>query len=540
MLLLFLDDPHQKILGLKESAKRLLNWGVEEQDEVAEWLIKNKPNDIAISRAKGSPNYFGRYICKAPRDLVGAYAIGDVDRTEALFTLLYPRTLKRGMDGAYNRERRLLSILLEIERQGVCVDLPRLRGDVDNYSQVAEEVDKWLMKKLKRPEGLNLNSRQELFTALQDIGAIDEEKAQRTPTGKFKTTAKALSTAVNDPQLVGIIQYRTQLGTCLNTFMKPWLSVAEASGGRIYTEWFQVKAPKGGGVGGTRTGRLSSTPNFQNIPNQFKKIFSTEAADNLPPCPIKNLPNLPCVRGYIAPEIGCALIDRDYSQQEPRILAHFDGEKLLEKYKADPWIDFHNAAQEELRKVGKDYPRKLVKNINLGILYGMGIGTMAAQNSMSYDAAKALKNSLLQLYPGIRKMYSDMRSRARLNMPIRTWGGREYYCEPAKIVDGECREFDYKMVNLLVQGSAADCMKEAIIRVYEAFEAASSGAWQILLNVHDQLTVQAPIKDVCTAMATLSHAMESIEFDVPMKSEGSISLTSWAALRPYDKRGEIL
>jgi DNA polymerase I-like protein with 3'-5' exonuclease and polymerase domains len=540
MFLLFLDDPHQKELGLKEAAARLLDMPAEEQDAVAEWLITEQPvPGVKISTAKSSDHYFGRYLCFAPGKLTGKYADGDVDRTAALFKLLYQKTIDRGMQEPYDRERRLMPILLEMERQGLPVNLPQLRTDVKVYSEWREKLNQWIVKKLRCDPDINLNSGQQLFNAMLDAGLVDEESAPLTPTGKYQTNKEALLVAVTDKQLLAVLKYRAQLNTCLNTFMIPWLKTAEASNGLIFTNWNQVRAPKGGDNAGTRTGRLSSNPNFQNIPNEFKPIFKHDSTSasvkrTLPQSPFKGLPPLPKIRSYVTPFKGEVLIDRDYSQQEPRILGHFDGGQILEKYAADPWIDFHDSAKDELAKVGKHYDRKPVKNTNLGIIYGMGVGKMAEKNDMAVDEASALKKAILQLYPGIKEMYAEMKRRAKMQEPIRTWGGREYYCEEPALVQGRLREFDYKMVNVLIQGSAADCTKEAIIR----FHAAKQPEWKLLLNVHDQITCSVPKKDVHKAMRVLQETMESVEFDVPILSEGDTSATNWDELKPYDQKGQ--
>lgn len=108
LFLLFLDDPHQIELGLKPAAARLLNMPAEERDAVGDWLVERQPvPGVKISKSKSSEHYFGRYIAYAPGDLVGTYANGDVDRTEAIFNLLWKKTVERGMLAAYDRERRL-------------------------------------------------------------------------------------------------------------------------------------------------------------------------------------------------------------------------------------------------------------------------------------------------------------------------------------------------------------------------------------------------------------------------------------------------
>lgn len=546
MFLLFLDDPHQKELGLKEASERLLDWPAEEQDTVGEWLIANQPiPGIKISRSKSSEHHFGRYIAFAPGKLVGKYANGDADRTESLFKLLWKRVVDRDMLEAYDRERRLMPILLEMERQGLPMDLKRLQADVVKYNQWHVKIDQWIIKKLGCDPDINLNSGQQLFAVMLEAGLIDEDRALQTPSStpenvKYQTNKDALLLAVTDKQFLAVMNYRTQLNTCLNTFMSPWLKTAERSGGLIFTTWNQVRAPKGRDTAGTRTGRLSSTPNFQNIPNEFKPLFAHEKR-GLPRCPFRGLPPLPKVRSYVVPFKGEVLIDRDYSQQEPRILGHFDGGALMDKYINEPWIDFHNYAKDELARAGKHYGRKPVKNINLGLIYGMGVGKLAEKNDMPVDETKQLKKAIMNLYPGLEAMYQDMKLRAANDEPVRTWGGREYYCEPPKLVDGRIRQFDYKLVNVLIQGSAADCTKEAIIRFWdEVVELNKVGTWKLLLNVHDQLTASVPKREVKQAMEVLRQTMESVEFDVPILSEGSISSTNWDELQDYDKKGAVL
>jgi DNA polymerase I-like protein with 3'-5' exonuclease and polymerase domains len=133
-------------------------------------------------------------------------------------------------------------------------------------------------------------------------------------------------------------------------------------------------------------------------------------------------------------------------------------------------------------------------------------------------------------------MYKDMKIRAIAKEPIRTWGGREYYCEEPAIVNGRLMMFDYKLVNVLIQGSAADCTKEAIIR----YHAAKHPDAKLLLNVHDQLTASVPKKIMKAEMTVLRDTMQSVEFDCPILSEGAISSTNWDELRDYDKKGKLL
>jgi DNA polymerase I-like protein with 3'-5' exonuclease and polymerase domains len=536
LFLLFLDDPNQTELGLKPSAQRLLGMAPEEQDAVAEWLISKQPvPGVKISKSKASDHYYGRYIAFAPGNIVGQYAEGDTDRTEKIFDLLYPKTVEREMIGAYDRERELSRVLLEMERVGIRVDLNRLYEDVGNYTVYQVMVDDWIIKTIKAPADINLNSGEQLIAAMIKSKKVDESVMPRTPTGKFQTNKDALLVGVSDKTLLAMLKYRAGLKTCVGTFMGPWLDMAEDSGGYIYTQWNQTKSSEGANAIGTRTGRLSATW-FMNMPKDFDPLWQHQDPKK-PKCPIKDLPDLPQCRGYIIPyKDDHVLIDRDYSQQEPRILAHFDGGELMDKYNENPWIDFHDYAKAELEKMGKFYERKPVKNTNLGLIYGMGVGKLAEKNDMSVEEAGELKKAILLLYPGLKEMYKDMKSRAAMNIPVKTWGGREYYCEPKKLINGRMMEFSYKLPNALIQGSAADCTKQAILEWWRRKDADE----YLLLNVHDQITCSVPKRKIKAAMEKLRAVMEGIEFDVPMLSEGSWSDKSWADLIDYDKKGKVL
>lgn len=537
--LLFLDDPHQIELGLKPSAERLLGIPPEEQDEVAEWLIANQPiPGVKISKSKQSEHYFGRYIAYVPAQIVGKYANGDVDRTEAIFRLLWPRIAEQDMLKAYDRERRLMPILLDMERTGVAFDVERAGADLELYEDWSKKIDAWIIKKIKAPSDINLDSPDQVLKAMLESGMADEDLCHRTATGKISASKDSLLAGVSDKQLLGVMRYRAGLKTCLNTFLRPWVIEATRSGGTISTNWNQVKSPAGDSAVGTRTGRLSAS-RFMNMPKEFNPIFKHEDPGNkkLPACPIKGLPSLPMMRGYIKPFDGEVLIDRDYSQQEPRILAHFDGGDLMDTYNENPWIDFHDYAKEELEQFGLFYERKPVKNTNLGLIYGMGAPKLAVKNDMSVQEADVLKKAILKLYPGLAEMYKDMKRRAKAQEPVRTWGGRVYYCEAPRMVEGRLRHFDYKLVNVLIQGSAADCTKEAIIRFDDRKRELGKTHWKLILSVHDQLTASVPKRDKAAAMELLRECMESVEFDVPMLSEGAVSETNWNDLIDYDKKG---
>ncbi|HKJ88795.1 MAG TPA: DNA polymerase, partial [Gammaproteobacteria bacterium] len=123
--------------------------------------------------------------------------------------------------------------------------------------------------------------------------------------------------------------------------------------------------------------------------------------------------------------------------------------------------------------------------------------------------------------------------RARRDEPLRTWGGRRYHVEPAKKIKGRLMTFEYKMLNQLIQGSAADCTKEAVIQYEDRREEG-----RLLLTVHDEMMALAPADRRDREMARLREAMEAVEFDVAMLSEGKVGEV-WARLEDYDDEREV-
>lgn len=561
--LLFLDDPNQMQVGLKPAAERLLGQPPEEQDAVRDWLLENQPVEgVKIGHSDKSKEPFGKYIAYAPPEIVGPYANGDCERTEALFKHLYPSIVARDMLGAYDRERRVMPVLLGMERQGVRVDVAKLRTDISSYRETMVRVETWILKRIGVPE-FNIGSPDQLVEALTTAGLLDMGRVTFTATGKVSTAKGKLDNACSDKQLSSVLRYRAALHTCLSTFMVPWLAVAERSGGFVYTNWNQIK----GDGKGARTGRLSSNPNFQNMPKEFDPLFMEWAlidatgkaeiliAKKLPKLPWKTLPRLPLCRGYIIPyEKGHVLIGRDFSQQEPRILAHFEDGPLMERYLEDPWTDMHEYAKEHLEATFKrPFARRPVKNVGLGIIYGQGVPSLAERNGWDIAETKQALDAILALYPGLEVLRKDMKYRARAKLPARTWGGREFMCEPPRIIKNKFKTFDYKMINTLVQGSAADDTKEAMIRTMDHFleqlvhskqtmasfiDRMVSCPWKMLLQVHDELVISVPAADLVLAQEWLRDMMESVEFDVKVLTEGSWSADNWAAMKNFDVRGK--
>jgi DNA polymerase-1 len=231
------------------------------------------------------------------------------------------------------------------------------------------------------------------------------------------------------------------------------------------------------------------------------------------------------MREYMLADRGYVWIKRDYSQQEMRILAHFTEGRLYRRYRKNPRIDAH----DETRKLIKKHAhivleRKPVKTTGFGIVYGMGVPGLAHSLGVTGGEAVNTREAYFTALPEVKELMDDCQQRGFMKLPILTWGGREYFTEPAKIIKGRMRSFEYKLLNYLIQGSGADCTKEATIRWH-----ADAGNGQFLASLHDELDGQAPEETWQRDMKKMRLAMENIEFDVLMLSDGFVG-PSWAEL----------
>lgn len=515
MILLYLHNPHAATYALKPNTEKLLDMPPDEQDAVAEWLFNNqKTLGVKIGLGKGTKYPAGKYIALAPSELVGTYAKSDVDRTWKLYNYLND---KLGNDAdvsrAYANEAKLLKFLLETEANGINIDIDKFNNDFLQYQKIAISVDTIIRRKFNFTslefipyEEYKFLSGKDLKDALIKNNLIDESKLELTKKNQLSYSADSIKKAVSDIELTQLLEYRGFLLTCLNTFFNPW-SVMIATDGKIYTQWHQTKDYHGFG---TKTGRLSSTPNFQNIPNTFKVDDVLMKKYNLLP--------LPEMKRYIIAEEGCKLIDRDYSQQELRILAHYTGGRAEKYYNDNPNGDLHQFVVDVLAESGIQITRKQAKGINFGLVYGMGLAALAELIKVDMEKAKIISKTIREKL-NIKDLSNKLVSRAKYNKPYYTYGGRRYFCEEAKIVEGVKRSFEYKMMNTLIQGSAADCTKLAVIYF---FEGRKSKNWKLLATIHDEIVVSAPIDECEECNAFLEKCMSDVKFNVPLTSEGGI------------------
>lgn len=496
--LLYLDDPYAKSLSLKPAAERYLGLPPEEQDELHQWILAN----VSGATHKNA----GAFISLAPMELIARYAKGDVIRTVELFKKLHPTVPTE----AYDRERQLSPILVQATQRGICVQRDVLEQDTARCADALAEADNRVRRILGKE--INVGSTDELGRALFEADLVTEWVL--TPTGKRSTAKKNIVGRIKNKELEELILYRSTMETCVGTFMRPWLGFSQEDN-RLHPEWHQTRNDDDNGkFSGTRTGRMScGNPNMQNPPNTLDL-----------PTP-EGLVPLPDMRSYLLPEEGHIWLKRDFSQQELRILAHFEEGALFQAYKENPNLDPHSMAKEMiLQTTGQDFERKHVKITAFQIVYGGGPKAIASQVGCSLEEATRLRNAYLAAFPGVGQLMNLTKRRGEVGQPIKTWGGRVYYVEPPRMVNGYRRTFAYKLLNYLIQGSAADQTKKCIIDWH------SSGTEAVYLAaVHDDINISAPVETWHDEMQNLKEVMNQDLFDVPMLSEGFAGL-SWGSV----------
>lgn len=530
--LAFLNNPYSRSLDLKSQAEDYCDVEPEERDLLKAWILEHVPE------AKRNKKKWGEYICKAPGDVVAPYAKGDVDRTKLLRVKFGQDVFDRGMEEAYRREMDLIPIKLDMEQRGIRVRLRKLKKDAKHYDQMHEALGARIRRRL-RCSDLNIGSSKQLAEVLVRRNllhpVVRTPPSKNYPDGQISTKREILQENCTDKHLQRMLAVYGVLSTYRSTFIQRWIDIAEINDGYVQPRFNTTRgADEFGGKGfGTRTGRFSSSdPNFQNIPNSVEESQNAATLMLLRDWMRKETGfEFLGLRDYFAPDEGCVFIGRDYDQQELRILAHFSEGDFLSMYLEDPTMDGHELVRQLVYEaIGIMYHRKHVKITNFGIIYGMGLLKLAKRLGIDVADAKILKRAILKAVPGIKKQNRLLREMAEHGEPFYTWGGREYYCEEPKEVKTprgkEFRTFEYKMLNTLIQGSAADCTKQGMINTYQNFDDA-----RIVLQVHDELLCCAPIGREKRAMRQMREGMEDVKFKLPMLSDGMMSRVSWARMR---------
>lgn len=537
MYLAFLDNPHAANLDLKSLAHAMLDLPPDERDAINDWVIANikelrkqyAPEKISIT--KGKVAHLWKWYARAPGDIVGAYANGDTHRTFGLFELLYQRILDAGMGEAYDRLRRVTPILMENERLGMRVDVPLLQDDVVRYSAAFLTVEDALRSYLGVPD-LNLDADKDVAAALVAADAVDPETWVKTASGDLSVSKANLKPHhFRDPQLASALGYRNRLATTLKMFMRPWLEQALKTGGTIHTNWNITR----GEGGGTRTGRPSTNNhNFLNL----SKDFETKKDGYTHP-DFLDLPSLPTVRSYVLPDAGCVMLHRDFKGQELRVFADFECGPLNAAYCENPMLDPHDEWVRPLMEAaaGREFEKTTIKVLNFQGIYGGGAPALAKALEISLDDAKALKVQHDAALPGRKALSDEIKNTFDAGLPIVTWGGRVYNCQPAGYSEKYKRwmTYQYKGINYIVQGSAADLTIESILDWHD--DPRRDPRSRLMVQVYDEIDLSVPSDVSHEQMRVLKENMEKDRLSVPMRSDGKWGPT-WGALKKYDDEAQ--
>ncbi len=441
---------------------------------------------------------------KVPLDQATAYAAEDADITLRLYNLLKPRLVAEGKVSVYETlERPLMPVLVAMERAGIMVDrqiLARLsQRFTQAMAQLAEEI------KALAGEDFNIASPKQLGDIL--FGKFGLEGGKKTKTGAWKTDAGVLEElAAQGVELAARVLDWRQLAKLKSTYADALPGFIHPETGRIHTSY---------AMAATTTGRLaSSDPNVQNIP-----VRTPEGRE---------------IRTAFIAAPGHKLVSADYSQIELRVLAHIADIAQLKQAFADG-LDIHAMTASEMFAVPLDEMtpevRRRAKAINFGIIYGISAFGLANQLGIERSEAAAYIETYFKRFPGIRRYMEDTKAFARKHGYVETIFGRRIHYPDINTKSPQRRAFfERAAINAPIQGSAADIIRRAMVRMPHALNEAGLDA-RMLLQVHDELIFEVPEGETDALIETARQVMEgaclpALDFSVPLKVDAKAA-TNW-------------
>lgn len=419
---------------------------------------------------------------RVPIERASAYAAEDADVTLRLWQVLKPRLAAEGMATVYETlERPMVPVLAQMERRGISIDraiLSRLSGE---FAQKAGALEAEIQELAGQP--FNVGSPKQLGDIL--FGVMGLPGGTKTATGAWATGASILEDLAEQgyelPQK--ILDWR-QLSKLRSTYTDALPGYVHPETKRVHTSY---------ALAATTTGRLSSSePNLQNIP------VRTEAGRK--------------IRAAFVAEPGHKLVSADYSQIELRLLAEIADIPALKTAFSDG-IDIHALTASEMFGVPVEgMPsdvRRRAKAINFGIIYGISAFGLANQLGIAREEAGAYIKRYFERFPGIRDYMEETKRTCRdLGYVTTLFGRRCHYPEIAS-KNASIRAFNERAaINARLQGTAADIIRRAMIRVEPALEAAGLNA-RMLLQVHDELIFEVPEAEIEPTLALVTRVMEN-------------------------------
>ena len=416
------------------------------------------------------------------------YSCEDVYGAMRLFLEQQPALEESGLWPLFAEvECQLVPVLARMERTGITVDTVALAALSDEFGRKLADLEKDIH--LLAGREFNINSTQQLGELLFE--ELKLQRGRKTKTG-WSTDVKVLERLARHHELPRLVLTYRNLAKLKSTYVDKLSSLVSDESGRVHTSYNQC---------GTATGRLSSSnPNLQNIP-----IRSEDGQR---------------IRSAFIAAPGCVLLAGDYSQIDLRVLAHYSKDQaLLQAFLAGE--DIHRQTAAEIFFVSPQLitpeMRRVAKTINFGIVYGMSSFGLAEQLDISRKEAQLFIDRYFTHFQGIKTFMEDVVAKARQDGYVATLLGRRRQLPDIAHRDRTRREFAERMaINTPIQGTAADIIKLAMLRVDRELHEKSLGA-RMLLQIHDELVLEVPEEEIEATGALLRSAMENvIRIEVPL------------------------
>lgn len=503
-------------LDLDSCCKYFHVQGKNKSDTIENWYEQHKETILYIAsvlgyKMKKSDSLWAHSLFlwnnwKGFREQMILYNLQDCIATYNLY-FAQEQKLRKVYD-AYMVDIRLTPLIIQMKKRGVRIDRQKLTELTEDIQDTVNKKEKFLIDNY----GINL----EIIGSSKKLGQRMNEMGIHSPvitkTGAESWSAEAKARLMHYPVMPLIVELQGYQ-KLLSTYLHGGMANSILSDGRIHCTF----SPNRREDGGTVTGRFAcSKPNLQQIPARDKSVGHSYGQD---------------MRALFLPEEGCMMGAMDYSQIEYLLLGHFAQGPQAEWFReqANAGVDFHTVAMQATGIPS----RQVVKTFNYGVIYGMGWYTAMMKNYVLFEKLAAEKNEDIETFtketynnyhaklPVIRDTMKVVQDISKLQGYVMTIGGR-YQHKPKPQYDsatGKMNDFIYKMLNKLIQGSAADILKFALLTAWD------SGVFDILkmhLTVHDENVVSIPFnKEGTEAANELKHIMDMSFHDklkVPMKA----------------------
>ncbi len=422
------------------------------------------------------------------------YAAEDADFTLRLYETLKPEMLHQQVVRVYETiDRPLIPVVVAMEREGIAIDTAKLAELSADFANKLEVLEREIHALAGMP--FMVSSPKQLGEVLfEKLNIAGGKKSPKT--GAYTTDAETLEALAEQGHAIAkkVLEWR-HLAKLKSTYTDTLPLAQDATTGRVHTSY---------ALSATTTGRLSSSdPNLQNIP-----IRSEEGKR---------------IREAFIAKPGYALISADYSQIELRLLAHVaEMEGLRQAFRDGKDIHAITASQmfgTPLAQVNSDQ-RRQAKTINFGIIYGISAHGLATRLGISRQDAASYIELYFRQYPGIRAYMDNTIAFARAHGYVETLFGRRVYVKDINAKNGNLRAFSERAaINAPLQGAAADIIKRAMVEVASMLSAQSPNS-RMLLQVHDELVIEAPEHEAASLAQHIKKTMERVaQISVPLTVE---------------------